>query len=106
MINEVITEILQAEQTALDIRAKAQAKAEEIFTETDKNCAQINQQAQEKARAEKQRITAESKQTASEEYKKILDESNAQASALIKEKESAIKQTGEQIFGRIINGNC
>lgn len=106
MIKEVINEILQAEKQAEEIKESAENTAFQISADAQKQQDAILADAVKKAKEERDRILAESKQMAENNYKNILQQSDATAKKIASEKGADVNALGEQIFGRIINGNC
>ncbi len=106
MINEVITEILQAESKAEQIIAEASARALEINEQSANECAKILADVQERIKATRQAIKVESEKNAECAYNEIISAQQAECDKLRAEKQEKIKEAGEYIFGSIVNGNC
>ena len=106
MINQVIDEILKAEEQAEEIISKAEEKAQEILANAENQANAILQQASEDAKTLRAQIKAESEERANAEYKTVMDVAQEESKTLSKEKEKSALDAGDYLFGRIINGNC
>ena len=106
MINEVITEILQAESKAEQIVAEANARALEISEQSGDECSKILAEAQERGKATRQAIKEDSEKMAECAYNEIINAQQAECDKLRAEKQEKISQAGEYIFRSILNGNC
>ncbi|MBQ7408123.1 MAG: hypothetical protein IJW13_02475 [Clostridia bacterium] len=106
MIEEVLSEIVYAEQKAEEIITSSRERAGEMTAAAGVECARISEEALLTAKEQRERVAKQSNQKAQAEYDRILNESEVKASALIEQKKGQAVELGKQIFGRIINGNC
>lgn len=106
MINEVITEILQAESKAEVIIENANARALEISEQSGDECSKILAEAQERGKATRQAIKEDSEKMAESAYQEIINDKKAECDKLRAEKQEKTSQAGEYIFRSILNGNC
>ena len=106
MINEVITEILKAESKAEQIIEEANARALEISEQSGNECAKILADVQERIKATRQTLKAESEKMAECAYNDIINAQKTECDKLRAEKQEKISQAGEYIFRSILNGNC
>lgn len=106
MINEVLTEILAAEKKAAEIRAEGDRKAAEIISNGEKTCAEIARKNAEEIKNVRAVTMKECSAEADAAYEKTLGESREAGKALREEKKGVTEKTAEEIYGRIINGDC
>lgn len=106
MINDILTEILAAEQKAAEIRATGEEKAAKTLDDGEKTCAELLKSSQEKIKAERLALLKEYNEKAEVEYARLLEESVNAGKALADQKKVAAEKSAEEIYGRIINGDC
>lgn len=106
MINDILTEILAAEQKAAEIRAAGEEKAAKTLDDGEKTCAELLKSSQEKIKAERLVLLKEYNEKAEAEYARLLEESVNAGKALANQKKGAAEKSAEEIYGRIINGDC
>lgn len=105
MIEEILNSIKQAELKAEEIKAEAEQQASDLLLKTSEDGEALIKKATEEVK----KLKAENLANAEKSANKIYDESiqKAQESAN-KQKEdlnSTIISLGEEIYGRILNGN-
>lgn len=106
MINDILTEILAAEQKAAEIRAAGEEKAVKTLDDGEKTCAELLKSSQEKIKAERLVLFKEYNEKAEAEYARLLEESVNAGKSLANQKKGAVEKSAEEIYGRIINGDC
>lgn len=106
MINEVINKVLAAETEAENIRNNAENQAQDILTESEKVCLKLSDDGEKQAKSRRAEIIGEFVSKADAEYQKTLTEAKNRAELLKKEKQTLVKNIGESIYGRILNGDC
>ena len=106
MINEVINEILKAEEQAELIVENAQNQAQEILAKSEEDVISIQKATAEECKNLRSKIKAESEEIAQSEYVRIMGEATQECEKLTAEKGANADDAGEYIFGRILNGNC
>lgn len=106
MINEVINKVLAAEAEAENIRNNAECRAQDILTESEKACLKLSDDGEKQAKSRRTEILGEYVSKADAEYEKTLAEAKNRAESLKKEKQALVKNIGESIYGRILNGDC
>lgn len=106
MINEILTEILAAEQKAAEIKAEGEQKAAQTLADGEKTCAEILKNSAAEAKAARLAVLDGYTKKAEAEYARVLEESKKAGLALAESKKSATDKAAEEIYGRIINGDC
>lgn len=106
MIEEVISEIIAAEQTAEKIKADAEEQATAIVAEAEKRAADTKNATAARVKARKIKRGAEADEKAVSAFKSVTDEARAKADEIIESGKAASKKAGNEIYRRIINGDC
>lgn len=106
MIEEVISEILAAEEMAEKIKTEAEQAAGSELSDAEKRACDVQNATAAKVKARKIKRLAAAAKNAEAEYLKITDTSYEEASALINEYEKNAQTAGENIYRRILNGDC
>lgn len=106
MIKEIMNEILAAEQKAAQIKAEGEERAATITADGEKRRTEVLEEASARARLLREEILASYRRRADDEYAATLAESKALGEELIAKSESAAQKIAEEIYGRIINGDC
>lgn len=106
MINEIMNEILAAEQKAAQIKTEGEERAAAIAADGEKRRAEVLEEANSRARFLREEILDSYRKKADVEYEATLAESKALGEKLVAESESAARKAAEEIYGRIINGDC
>lgn len=106
MINEILTEILAAERKAAEIKADGEKKASDTLANGEKTCAEIAKTAADEAKTARLAVLEEYAKKAEVEYARVLEESKKAGLALAESKNGATEKAAEEIYGRIINGDC
>ncbi len=105
MINEVINEILKAEEQADAIIAEAETRAQEIRLKNEQEIAKIQAEEIDAIKTARSEVKSECERNAEEEYCKIINAARKECDDVANEKGEVADKAGEYIFGRIINGN-
>lgn len=106
MINEIMNEILAAEQKAAQIKAEGEERAAAITADGEKRRAAVLEEANSRARLLREEILGSYRQRADDEYAATLAKSKALGEELTAKSETAAQKIAEEIYGRIINGDC
>ena len=106
MIEEILNSIRQAEEKAEQIKLDADKQAEEILFNAGEEAEKISADLKNAAAEYRLNKQVQIKQQAEKDYKNILVDGEKQAADL---KSSLGKKTadiGEELFGRLLNGDC
>lgn len=106
MINEIMNEILAAEQKAAQIKAEGEERAAAITADGEKRRAAVLEEANSRARLLREEILGSYRRRADDEYATTLAKSKAIGEELTVKSENAAQKIAEEIYGRIINGDC
>lgn len=106
MIEEVISEILAAEQTAEKIKTEAEEKSSALALDAEKRAQDVKNATAAKVKARKILRQAAAEKAAEEAYLSIVAQSKLEAERLTEESGEKINAAGEKIYRRIIDGDC
>jgi vacuolar-type H+-ATPase subunit H len=103
-MREVIQKVIQAEGEAKRLRQEAQAEADRIMTEAQKQAHDLVVRCRQEVRVEAERIMAAAIQEAEREKKESLDRAAAEIEAQVRLDE-ATKQRAVEAVVRFVCGN-
>ncbi len=106
MIEEVISEILAAENMAEKIKNDAEKTASDELLNAEKRAQDVKNATSARVKARKIKRSELAAQKANEEYEKIIEQSRSEAQILVQEFADAAQKSGERIYRRILNGDC
>lgn len=106
MIEEVISEILAAEQMAEKIKTEADQKASVLALDAEKRAQDIKNATAAKIKARKLIRQAAAEKAAEEAYSAVIEQSKLEADSLTENASGKIAAAGQKIYRRIIDGDC
>lgn len=106
MIEQVISEIIAAEETAEKIRQDAEKQAADITAEAEKRATDTKNATAARVKARKIKRNAEAVKKADSAFAEITQAATQRAEELLNSGDDAVKKAGDEIYRRIINGDC
>lgn len=106
MIEEVISEILAAEQMAEKIKTEADEKASALARDAEKHVQDVENATIAKIKARKIMRQSAAEKAAEEAYLHVVEQSKLEAESLTAQANEKVNAVGEKIYRRIIDGDC
>jgi len=100
-MKEIISQLIEAEQSAKEIIAKAKDESAKINLDTEKQVALISEHEIEKANQEAKKIVQLAKTASETEKQNVLSELTAEIQASFEEKKSLIPELAKEIIKKI-----
>lgn len=106
MIEQVISEIIAAEEAAEKIRSDAEKQAADIVADAQKRATDTANATAARVKARKIKRNAEALAKADSAYETITGTARKNAEELLNSCEAASEKAGDELYRRIINGDC
>lgn len=106
MIEEILSSIRQAEEKAEQIKLDADKKAENILFDAGEEVKKISTDFKNAAAEYRLNKQTQVKQQAEKEYKNVIKDGEKQSTDLKASLNKKTADLGNELFGRLLNGDC